>query len=97
VRTLHVGKHWTPEGHRQFALSALSASAAYRPGTYCGELTVFEPDDRDLGVPSSASLWGRHASALRSEKLRGRHDDMLVGANAQAVADLLTRCLESAA
>jgi hypothetical protein len=41
-------------------------------------------------------LWSRHASALRSEKLRGRHDDMLMGANAQAVADLLTRCLESA-
>jgi amino acid adenylation domain-containing protein len=86
----------TASALRAVALSALSASAAYRPGIYSGELTVFEPDGRDLGVPSSALLWSRHASALRSEKLRGRHDDMLVGANAQAVADLLTRCLESA-
>jgi amino acid adenylation domain-containing protein len=82
---------------RAVALSALAASAAYRPGTYGGELTIFEPDDRDLGVPASAMLWRRHASALRSETLRGRHDDMLVGANAQAVADLLTRCLRSVA
>ena len=80
---------------RAVALSALSASAAYRPGTYTGELTIFEPDSRDLGVPSSALLWSRHASAVRREGIRGRHDDMLVGTNAQAVADLLTRCLES--
>jgi hypothetical protein len=54
-------------------------------------------DRRDLDVPSSASLWGRHASALRHEKLQARHDDMLEGANAQAVANLLTRHMKSAA
>ena len=84
-----------PPALRAVALSALSASAAYRPGTYTGELTIFEPDGRDLGVPPSALLWSRHAFALRREKLQGRHDDMLVGTNAQATADLLTRCLES--
>jgi len=87
----------TPAALRAVALRALFASAAYRPGTYKGQLTVFEPDRRDLGVPSSASLWSRHASALRHEKLQARHDDMLEGANAQAVANLLTRCLKSAA
>jgi thioesterase domain-containing protein len=86
-----------PAALRAVALRALCASAAYRPGTYNGQLTVFEPDRRDLGVPSSASLWSRHASALRHEKLQARHDDMLEGANAQAVANLLTRCLKSAA
>jgi amino acid adenylation domain-containing protein len=86
----------TSSALRAVALSALSASAAYRPGAYRGVLTIFEPDARDLGVPSSALLWGRYASALRSEKIKGRHDDMLVGANAQTVADALTRCLESA-
>ena len=86
-----------PAARRQVALKALVASAAYHPGTYKGQLTVFEPARRDLGVPSSASLWRRHASALRHEKLQARHDDMLEGANAQAVADLLTRCLEAAA
>jgi amino acid adenylation domain-containing protein len=86
-----------PAALRAVALSALSASAAYRPGTYVGQLTVLEPNHRDLGVPSSALLWSRYASALRHQKLQGRHDDMLEGANAQAVADLLTRCLESAA
>src|SRR5215475_5161947 len=87
----------TPAALRAVALSALFASAAYRPGTYKGQLTVFEPARRDLGVPSSASLWRRHASALRHEKLQARHDDMLEGANAQDVADLLTQSLEAAA
>ena len=86
-----------PAALRAVALRALRASAAYRPGTYNGQLTVFEPDRRDLGVPSSASLWSHHASSLRHEKLQARHDDMLEGANAQLVASLLTRCLKSAA
>src|ERR1700722_11792709 len=81
---------------RAVALSALSASAAYRPGTYSGELTIFEPGSRDLGLPSSAILWSRHAHALRRHSLQGRHDDMLVGTNAEAAAHLLTRCLEAA-
>jgi len=76
----------TPAAMRAVALRALFASAAYRPGTYKGQLTVFEPDRRDLGVPSSASLWSRHASALRHEKLQARHDDMLEGTHAEAVA-----------
>jgi thioesterase domain-containing protein len=87
----------TPAALRVVALKALLASAAYRPNTYKGQLTVFEPARRDLGVPSSASLWRRYASVLRHEKLQARHDDMLEGANAQDVADLLTRCLEGAA
>jgi hypothetical protein len=82
---------------RAVAVSALSASAAYRPGTYAGELTIFEPSSRDLGLPSSAILWSRHASALRRHVLQGRHDDdMLAGANAETAANLLTRCLEAA-
>jgi hypothetical protein len=47
-------------------------------------------------IPSSAVLWSRHAHALRRHSLQGRHDDMLVGANAEAAAHLLTRCLEAA-
>jgi len=86
-----------PAALREVALKALLASVAYRPGTYKGQLTVFEPALRDLCVPSSAALWRRHASELRHENLQARHDDMLEGANAQSVADLLTRCLESAA
>jgi amino acid adenylation domain-containing protein len=81
---------------RAIALRALSASATYRPGTYPGELTIFEPGDRDLGLPSSAILWSPHARALRRHRLHGRHDDMLAGANAEAAAGLLTRCLEAA-
>jgi amino acid adenylation domain-containing protein len=81
---------------RAVAVSALSASAAYQPGTYAGELTIFEPRSRDLGLPSSAKLWSRHARALRQHSLQGRHDDMLAGANAEAAAELLTHCLEGA-
>jgi thioesterase domain-containing protein/acyl carrier protein len=79
---------------RAVAVSALAASAAYRPGRYSGELTIFEPGRRDLGVPSSAIHWSRHAHALRRHSLQGRHDDMLAGANAEAAARLLTQCLE---
>jgi acyl-coenzyme A synthetase/AMP-(fatty) acid ligase/thioesterase domain-containing protein/acyl carrier protein len=77
------------------AVSALAASAAYRPCRYAGELTIFEPGRRDLGLPSSAIHWSRHAHALRRHRLQGRHDDMLAGANAAAAARLLTRCLEA--
>jgi thioesterase domain-containing protein len=87
----------TPTALRAVALKALMASAVYRPDNYDGQLTVFEPGRRDLGAPSSVALWRRHASILKHEKLQARHDDMLEGANAQGVADLLTRCLESAA
>ena len=87
----------TASALRAVARSALSASVSYRPCTYSGELTIFEPDARDLGVPPSALLWSRHASALQSVKLTGRHDDMLVGSNSRTTAELLTRCLESAA
>jgi thioesterase domain-containing protein len=80
---------------RAVALSALAASAAYRPCRYAGELTIFEPGRRDLGLPSSAIHWSRHAHALRRHRLQGRHDDMLAGANAAAAARLLTRCLEA--
>jgi non-ribosomal peptide synthetase component F/thioesterase domain-containing protein/acyl carrier protein len=85
-----------PPALRAVAANALSASTSYRPGTYAGELTIFDPSSRDFGLPSSAGLWSRHASALRRHSLQGRHDDMLAGANAEAAADLLTRCLGAA-
>jgi amino acid adenylation domain-containing protein len=80
---------------RAVAVSALAASAAYRPGRYSGELTIFEPGRRDLGLPSSAMRWSPHAHGLRRHCLQGRHDNMLAGANAEAAARLLTRCLEA--
>jgi acyl-coenzyme A synthetase/AMP-(fatty) acid ligase/thioesterase domain-containing protein/acyl carrier protein len=88
--------HDTTLALRAVAARALSASAVYRPGLYDGELTILEPARRDLGLPSSAALWSAHACAVRSHCLQGRHDDMLVGTNAEAAADLLTRCLEAA-
>jgi amino acid adenylation domain-containing protein len=81
---------------RAVATSALSASTAYRGRSYGGELTIFEPGSRDFGVPSSARHWSRYASRLRHYSLQGRHDDMFVGANADAAAALLARCLEAA-
>jgi acyl-coenzyme A synthetase/AMP-(fatty) acid ligase/thioesterase domain-containing protein/acyl carrier protein len=83
-----------PSALRRVMASALSASILYRPGKYSGALAVFEPGSRDLRLPSSARLWRRHAAALKHYSLQGRHDDMLHGANAQAAAALLTRCLE---
>jgi acetoacetyl-CoA synthetase len=81
---------------RAVAVSALSASAAYRPGLYAGEVTLFEPGHRDLGLPSSAKLWRQYAGALRRVRLHGRHDDMLAGVNAGSAASLLSKCLGEA-
>jgi amino acid adenylation domain-containing protein len=81
---------------RAVAVSALSASAAYRPGLYAGEVTLFEPGHRDLGLPSSAKLWRQYTGALRRVRLHGRHDNMLAGVNAGGAADLLSKCLDEA-
>jgi len=83
-----------PAAIRSVTASALAASIAYRPGKYGGALSVFEPVNRDLRLPSSAQLWRRHAAALKHYSLQGRHDDMLHGSNAEAAAALLTQCLE---
>lgn len=83
-----------PAAIRSVTASALAASIAYRPGKYGGALSVFEPVNRDLRLPSSAELWRRHAAALKHYSLQGRHDDMLHGSNAEAAAALLTQCLE---
>jgi thioesterase domain-containing protein len=86
-----------PPELRAVAERAMSASAAYRPGTYAGELTIFEPSSRDLRLPPSSVLWSRHVRALRLHSLPGRHGDMLFGANTAGAAELLTQCLEAAA
>lgn len=97
---LHLDTVTPPDGVleelRAIALSALSASAAYRPGPYAGEVTLFEPSHRDLGLPSSAKPWRRYAATLRRVRLPGRHDDMLAGVNAAGAADLLSTCLSEA-
>jgi thioesterase domain-containing protein/acyl carrier protein len=97
---LHLDTSHAPAGAleelRAVAISALSASAAYRPGLYAGEITLFEPGHRDLGLPSSAKPWHQYAGALRRVCLHGRHDDMLAGVNARGAADLLSKCLGEA-
>jgi acetoacetyl-CoA synthetase len=97
---LHLDTGPAPAGAleelRAIAVSALSASATYRPGRYAGEVTLFEPGHRDLGLPSSAKPWRRYAGALRRVGLHGRHDDMLAGVNAAGAANLLSKCLDEA-
>ncbi len=86
-----------PPALRAVAERAMSASAAYRPGTYAGELWIFEPSSRDLRLPPPSMLWSRHARVLRQHSLPGRHGDMLFGAHTEAAAERLTQCLEAAA
>jgi thioesterase domain-containing protein len=75
------------------AASALIASARYRPGFYCGQLTLFTPMRREPGVPSLEAIWRKHARALSIVETRGDHSTMLSASNADSTAASLTRCL----
>ena len=75
------------------AASALIASARYRPGFYCGQLTLFTPVRREPGLPSLEAIWRKHARTLSIVETRGDHSTMLSAPNADSTAASLTRCL----
>jgi len=75
------------------AASALIASARYRPGFYCGELTLFTPVRREPGLPSLEAIWRKHARTVSIVETRGAHSTMLSAPNADSTAASLTRCL----
>jgi thioesterase domain-containing protein len=75
------------------AANALIASARYRPGFYCGQLTLFTPMRREPGVPSLEAIWRKHARTLSIVETRGDHSTMLSASNADSTAASLTRCL----
>jgi hypothetical protein len=72
------------------AASALVASARYRPGFYCGQLTLFTPLHREPGLPSLEAIWRRHARAVSIVETRGDHSTMLSPPNADSTAASLT-------
>ena len=74
-------------------LSAVLASARYRPGFYPGELTLFTAAEREPGLPSLETIWGRHASMLSVVETAGTHSTMLSAPNAESVAATVTRLL----
>jgi thioesterase domain-containing protein len=80
---------------RRVALYALWASIAYRPRPYAGELTLFEPTDRDMGLSSSVPRWSRYATAVRQVTLPGGHLDMVTQPNSDVSAKQLSACLAS--
>ena len=53
-----------PQAFVRVAASALIASARYRPGFYCGQLTLFTPVRREPGLPSLEAIWRKHARTL---------------------------------
>jgi acyl-coenzyme A synthetase/AMP-(fatty) acid ligase/thioesterase domain-containing protein len=75
------------------AASALIASARFRPGFYCGELTLFTPANRVPGLPSLEAIWRKHARTLSVVETGGAHSTMLSAPHADAMAASLTRCL----
>ena len=80
----------------QVGVSALIASARYRPGFYPGELTVFTPVEREPGLPSIQAIWGKHAGSLSIVETSGNHSTMLSASNAESAASILTRFLPCA-
>ena len=75
------------------AAGALIASARYRPGFYCGELTLFTPMRREPGLPNLEAIWREHARTLSIVETRGAHSTMLSAPNADSTAGFLTRRL----
>jgi hypothetical protein len=75
------------------ATTALIASARYRPGFYPGELTLFSPVRRELGLPSLESIWRRHARDLTIVETAGTHSTMLSAPHAESTAACLTQRL----
>jgi thioesterase domain-containing protein/acyl carrier protein len=74
-------------------LSAMRASARYRPGFYPGELTLFSPVGREPGLPSLQAIWSKHARALCVVETAGTHTSMLSAPNVDFVAACLTQRL----
>jgi acyl-coenzyme A synthetase/AMP-(fatty) acid ligase/thioesterase domain-containing protein len=74
-------------------VSALTASARYRPGFYPGELTLFSPVGREPALPSLQAIWSKHARALSIVETAGTHSTMLSAPNAEFAAASLTRRL----
>jgi hypothetical protein len=72
------------------AVSALIASARYRPGFYPGELTLFTPTDREPGLPALEAVWRKHALALSIIETAGAHSTMFSAPNAESTAASLT-------
>jgi acyl-coenzyme A synthetase/AMP-(fatty) acid ligase/thioesterase domain-containing protein/acyl carrier protein len=79
------------------SLSALHASATYRPGFYRGHLTLFTPAERNPGLPSLESIWRKHALTVSVVETAGSHATMLSALNADSTAALLTRCILTSA
>jgi len=75
-------------------VSALLASARYRPGFYAGELTLFTPASRDPSLPSPQVIWHRHALSVSVVPMAGDHLTMLSPDHADAAAGSLTRALK---
>jgi thioesterase domain-containing protein len=74
-------------------LSAVLASARYRPGFYPGELTLFTAAEQEPGLPSLETIWGKHAHVLSVVETAGAHSTMLSASNAESVAATVTRLL----
>jgi thioesterase domain-containing protein len=74
-------------------VSALAASARYRPGFFPGKLTLFAPAGREPGLPSLQAIWSKHARAVHVVETAGTHSTMLSASNAESVASSLTRLL----
>lgn len=82
-----------PASVLKVGVSALLASARYRPGFCAGELTLFTATGRDPTLPSLQVIWGRHALAVSVVPTAGCHLTMFSAANADQAAALLTRRL----
>jgi acyl-coenzyme A synthetase/AMP-(fatty) acid ligase/thioesterase domain-containing protein/acyl carrier protein len=82
-----------PASVLKVGVSALVATARYRPGFYPGELTLFCPASRDPMLPSPHLLWRRHALAVSVVPTAGAHLTMFSAANAEATAASLSLLL----
>jgi hypothetical protein len=84
-----------PSRVARVAASALIASARYRPGLYCGQLTLFTPGRREPGLPSLEAIWRKHARAIAVVETGGEHSTMLSASHAEDTAASVSRWLRA--
>jgi acyl-coenzyme A synthetase/AMP-(fatty) acid ligase/thioesterase domain-containing protein/acyl carrier protein len=84
-----------PSRVARVAASALIASARYRPGLYCGQLTLFTPGRREPGLPSLEAIWRKHARAITVVETGGEHSTMLSASHAEDTAASVSRWLRA--
>jgi acyl-coenzyme A synthetase/AMP-(fatty) acid ligase/thioesterase domain-containing protein/acyl carrier protein len=97
-RTGHVANasHGIPPALAEVYNATIAAVAAYRPAFYDGPITLLKSELGDPLMADPARIWKSRARILHIYNVPGGHRTMIRGANGDALAKILNRCLARA-